>query len=206
MTIQWKAALLITLMSFVGTVSAQQNANGYEELPVAMETVNEGNVEVLEYFWFGCPHCFAFEPVINKWAESKPDNVDFVREAPPLNNNWLAHSQAYYASQVLGVTEQFFEPMFNAIHVQKIPLREPAQIAEFAGTLGLDAKKFLETMQSFEVNKRIRAVVKKARASGIRSVPSIVVNGKYRTGSSVAGGNDAVIDVINKLIVQESES
>lgn len=206
MSIRLRAPLLVTLLFLAGTVSAQQNANGYEELPVPMETINAENVEVLEYFWFGCPHCFAFEPTINKWAESKPDNVDFVREAPPLNQNWLPHSQAFYASQILGVTEQFFEPMFNAIHVEKQQLREPAQIAEFAGTLGLDAQEFLTTMESFEVNKRIRAVLKKARDSGIRSVPSIVVDGKFRTGSSVAGSNDAVIEVINKLIEQESAS
>ena len=101
------------------TASAQ-SGKGYEEIQPPQQTVAaEGKVEVLEYFWFGCPHCYAFEPTINEWAANKPDYVEFVREAPPLNPNWRPHSEAFYAAEQLGVTEKFFDPMFNGIHADK---------------------------------------------------------------------------------------
>ncbi len=181
-----------------------QAGNGYEEINPPQNTVTDtGQVEVLEYFWFGCPHCFAFEPAINKWAEEKPDHVNFIREAPPLNPGWLPHSQAFYAAEIMGVTEQFFEPMFNAIHVEKRNLRKPKAIANFAGELGIDKEKFLATMKSFAVETRIRQAMSRAQASGIRGVPAIIIEGKYRTGNSIAGSHEGIIRVINELVAKE---
>lgn len=181
-----------------------QAGNGYEEINPPQNTVTDaGQIEVLEYFWFGCPHCFAFEPAINKWAEDKPDHVNFIREAPPLNPGWLPHSQAFYAAEIMGVTEQFFEPMFNAIHVEKRNLRKPKAIAKFAGELGIDADKFLATMKSFAVETRIRQAMSRAQASGITGVPAIIIDGKYRTGNSIAGSHEGIIRVINELVAKE---
>jgi len=169
---------VLVFFSLSSFAMAQQ---GYEELPNPQKRADSDRVEVLEYFWFGCPHCFAFEPTINKWAETKPDFVDFVREAPPLNPAWTPHSQAFYASQVLGVQEEFFEPFFNAIHEDKKRLTSPKSIAKFAGSLGIDEEKFLKTMTSFAVDAKIRRSMDLARNAGINSVPSVVINGKYKT-------------------------
>ncbi len=179
-------------------------APGYKTIdPPVNTTVEAGQVEVLEYFWFGCPHCFAFEPVINDWAANKPDHVTFVREAPPLNPGWMSHSQAFYAAEVLGVTDKMFEPFFNAIHVDKRRLRKPSEIAEFMGELGIDSKKFLATMESFAVQARIKQAMLRASASGITGVPSMVVNGKYLTGNSIAGGHQGIVRVLDELVETE---
>lgn len=175
------------------------SAGGYEVLKNPVKRANPERNEVVEYFWFGCPHCFAFEPTINEWAANKPDNVDFIREAPPLNPSWAAHSKAFYAAQLLGVTDQFFEPLFNAIHKDKKRLNSPEAIADFAGTLGLDGEKFLKTMNSFAVDAKIRRSLDLARKAGLSSVPSVVINGKYRTSGSIAGSNQRVIEVIREL-------
>lgn len=191
------------------TTQAQSNPDGYETLatPVALnpETTESGAVEVLEFFWFGCPHCFAFEPSINEWKADKPDYVNFVREAPPLNPSWLAHSQAFYAAQVLGVTETLFEPLFNGIHVERRPLRDAESISEFAGTLGLDSDEFLSTMKSREVQVRIENSMKLAADARVRGVPAILINGKYMTSNSIAGGHDQIIQVINTLTESENQ-
>ena len=152
------------------------------------------------------PHCFAFEPTINKWAESKPDFVDFVREAPPLNPAWAPHSQAFYASQVLGITDQMFDQFFDAIHKDKKRLNSPKAIAKWVGSLGIegvDADKFQKTMKSFAVDAKIRRSLDLARNDGINSVPSVVINGKYKTTGRIAGSNDRVIDVIRELSEKE---
>lgn len=185
------------------TYAQAQALQGYKLVTPAIATRDAAKVEVLEYFWFGCPHCFAFEPSINKWAAEKPDHVDFVREAPPLNPGWEPHSRAFYAAEIMGVTEEFFDPMFNGIHVDRRPLRNPDSIAKFAGELGIDADKFRKTMDSFAVNTRINQAMEKARASRITGVPSIVINGKYLTGGSLAGSHDGILRVIDERVAVE---
>jgi len=186
----------------LSTVQAQA-LQGYQLISPALKTRNSDKIEVLEYFWFGCPHCFAFEPSINGWKANKPDYVDFVREAPPLNPAWEPHSRSFYAAEIMGVTEQFFEPMFNGIHVDRRSLRSPDAIAKFAGELGIDREKFRKTMDSFAVNTRMNQAMQLARASGIRGVPSIVINGKYLTGGSLAGSHEGILKVIDERVAEE---
>lgn len=172
---------------------------GYREIANPIPVAEAGSPEVLEYFWFGCPHCYAFEPHINAWADNKPDEVNFIREAPPLNPGWITHSQAYYAAKTLGVLDQFFEPMFHAIHRDDRALNRAVDIANFAAELGIDRDQFVQAMQSEEVTGLINNALQKASDSGITGVPSVVVDGKYLTGASEAGSFEAVIDVINRL-------
>ncbi len=178
-----------------------QSEQGYKTLATPMATSDESRVEVLEFFWFGCPHCYAFEPAINAWKADKPDYVNFVREAPPLNPSWEQHSRAFYAGEALGITDGFFDQMFNRIHQDRQPMRDPKKIAKFIETLdlGVSAEKFSKAMQSFTVQTALGRSMKKARQAGVTGVPSILVNGKYLTGGSLAGSNDNVIRVINEL-------
>ena len=180
---------VFAVIALLGTsqAMAQSSPNGYELIQPPQNTSTGDKIEVLEYFWFGCPHCYAFEPTINKWAEGKPDYVEFIREAPPLNPSWLPQSQAFYAAELMGVTDTVFEPMFNAIHKEKRNLRSPKAIAKFVGELGVDSDKFLKTMKSFAVDARIRQSMERARAEGISGVPAVIINGKY------AGSHERII-------------
>jgi len=183
-----------------------QSGNGYELIDPPLNTRVSDKVEVIEYFWFGCPHCFAFEPAINAWKDNdKPDYVEFVREAPPLNPSWEPHSRAFYAAELMGVSDQFVEPMFNAIHVDRRTVRSPKQIVKFVDDLGIDSDKFSKTMDSFATNTRINQAMQMAAGAGVRGVPAIVVNGKFLTGGSLAGSHDNVIRVINELSASEFE-
>ncbi|MFT6302796.1 MAG: thiol:disulfide interchange protein DsbA [Granulosicoccus sp.] len=195
----------VASISTVGIISAvrAQALQGYQLVNPPLNTRSIDKIEVLEYFWFGCPHCFAFEPSINKWIEEKPDYVDFVREAPPLNPGWEPHSRAFYAAKIMGVTEQFFEPMFNAIHLDRRSLRSPDNIAKFSGELDIDAKKFRKTMDSFAVDTRMKKAMQMARASRISGVPSVVINGKYLTGGSLAGSHEGILRVIDERVAEE---
>jgi len=177
---------------------------GYEVLESPQLTANPEKVEVMEFFWYGCPHCFQFEPFIQAWKKTKPDNVDFVNAAPPLNPAWKVHSQAFYAAQVLGVLDQFHEQMFNAIHVDKKSMRKPKDVGKLVESLGLDSKKFLKTMKSFNVDAKIRQSLQMASAAGISAVPTVIVNGKYLTSGSVAGSYPNLIKVLDELVAKES--
>lgn len=191
----------------IGVVNAQQaGGQGYQTLETPIPTRNADRIEVLEFFWFGCPHCYAFEPIINGWDANKPEYVDFVREAPPLNPSWEHHSRAFYAAEALGITHGFFDTMFNTIHKDRKPMRQPAQIAKLVESLdlGVDADKFEKTMASFTVLKSIKRSMNIARSSQVSGVPSILVNGKYLTGNSLAAGvPGGVIAVIDQLVAKE---
>lgn len=185
-----------------GAVQAQQ---GYRTLDVPVATRDPERVEVLEFFWFGCPHCYAFEPSINDWAASRPDYVDFVREAPPLVASWENHSRAFYAAEALKVTDGMFDAMFDAIHRERRPMRRPEAAARLVASLdlGVDARTFEATMGSFAVETAMRRSVKLAREAGVSGVPSILINGRYLTGNSLAGGHEGVIRVIETLTAEE---
>ena len=191
----------ISFLTAAGLVQAQQ---GYETLQSPQRTADPERVEVLEFFWYGCPHCFQFEPHISEWSKTKPDNVDFITVAPPLNPAWKVHSQAFYAALVLGVLDKFHEPMFNAIHKDKKAMRKPKDIAKLAESLGLDGDEFEKTMKSFAVDAKIRQSMQKAKDVGISAVPTVIINGKYRTSGTIAGSYPQLIDVLNRLVAQES--
>lgn len=198
-----KTRLIAMTLLLLGSFSVNAG-NGYQEINPPLNTsTGADKVEVIEYFWFGCPHCFAFEPTINGWVDKKPDHAEFLREAPPLNPGWIDHSKAFYAAEIMGVTEDIFEPLFNAIHVDKRRLRKADDIAAFVGELGVDSDKFLKTMNSFAVKTRINQAMNKAAASGITGVPSIVINGKYLTSNSLAGGHEGIVRVMDELVELE---
>ena len=197
------AAALALPMGASSPLLAQ--AGQYNLIDPPQSTANPDKIEVLEYFWFGCPHCFAFEPAINAWAARKPDDVDFVRHAPPLNQGWTPHSEAYYAAEALGITDKMFDQLFDAIHRERKPLRDRESIAKWIGGLGVDVDedKMHDTMKSFAVNAKIRQAMQVASASRVNAVPTVVVNGKYLSTVSMAGGHQQLVDLIDALIEKE---
>jgi len=186
--------------------SKQVNAAGYQELGTLQNTSDPEKVEVLEFFWLGCPHCYSLEPSLEAWHKNMPDNVVFVREAPPLNPSWEQHSRGFYAAKFMGKEQEFVEAMFEAIHEKKQRMRSPKDIAKLAEGLGLDKEKFLSTMNSFAVNGKLSQSKTLAGSVGIRSVPSVVINGKYLTSPSIAGGHAELIETINERIAVEKQA
>jgi len=199
------AATALTASTLVMSSGTAQAADGYELVNPPQNTSSPDKVEVMEFFWLGCPHCYSFEPTIAAWEENMPENVTFVREAPPLNPSWEQHSRGFYAAQLMGQELPFVNAMFKAIHEDKQRMRKPDDIAELASTLGMDKDKFLKTMKSFAVQTKMNRSIQLAKGAGISGVPAIMINGKYRTGASIAGGNAAIIDVINETIAMEKQ-
>ena len=188
------------LVTLNGTASA---AGRYKAINPPLNTSAADKVEVLEFFWLGCPHCYSLEPTLEAWVENMPENVVFVREAPPLNKSWEQHSRGFYAAQLMGQEQPFVAAMFTAIHENKQRMRKPDDIAELASGLGMDKDKFLKTMKSFAVQTKMNRANQLAQGARITGVPSMVINGKYLTGASLAGGNAGIIDVINETVAIE---
>jgi thiol:disulfide interchange protein DsbA len=167
-------------------------------------------IEVAEFFWYGCPHCYSFEPTINKWAADIPANVRFVRIPVVWNRVHEMHARIYFALEVLARNgelddaEKLHEDVFSEIQNRGNRLTSEDAIRRVFERHGVAADAFDKTWSSFEVDQKMRVAQDLGRRYTIQSVPAIVVNGKYRTGGQEAGGYDNVPAVIDELIARES--
>jgi thiol:disulfide interchange protein DsbA len=175
----------------------------YIELSSAVPVVAPGKIEVVELFWYGCPHCYAFEPVINPWVEKLPADVNFVRIPAMFGGPWDAHGQMFLTLEAMGVENKVHAAVFNAIQKEHKKLTDKEEMADFLATQGVDKDKFLATFDSFAVKGKVEDAKRKAKAYQITGVPSMVVNGKYRFDLGTAGGAEGVLNVANQLIDKE---
>ena len=200
--------LLILLFLLVN--SAVLQAAGYTEgveykaLPPQPTDTGE-KIEVLEFFWYGCPHCYTFEPYIKAWKKTKPDNVEFVRVPAIFRPDWEIQARTYYALTNMGAIEDLHEKIFAAIHNDKKKLDKKATLTDFVVKNGVDRKKFEEEYNSFSVDTMVRKAKKKQTAYKIQGVPSIVVNGKYLSSGSMSGSYDNLVKILDYLVAKESK-
>jgi thiol:disulfide interchange protein DsbA len=171
--------------------------------PRVANQVEDKKIEVVELFWYGCPHCFHFEPSLLKWLKQKPKDVNFVRVPAVFNPTWGLHARAYYTAEVLGILDKIHEPLFNAIHLKKQKMATANELADFFAAHGIEKETFYETFNSFAVDAKVRRATDLTHRYGIDGVPSLIVNGKYRTSGSMAGGQQKMLQVVDYLIKQE---
>ena len=198
--------VLFTSFVFAMPVAAQMafvEGVDYQRIDPAVPTSDPAKVVVTEIFWYGCPHCFRFEPFVEKWAESIPDGVVFEQVPSAINAAWTVHARAYYAFKMMGVQDQLHKKLFNAIHVQRQRLNSLDSIAGFVAEQGLDEKEFRKQYASFPVETLIRKGKQKELKYGLEGVPTIIVNGKYRTSGVMAGNFSRLLQIIDFLVANE---
>ena len=168
-------------------------------------------IEVAEFFSYGCPHCFSFEPTINAWAAEIPANVRFVRIPVAWNAIYELYARVFYTKEILarnGVlknNDDIHAAIFEEIQQRGNRLTSEDAVRRLFGRYGVSADVFDRTWASFEVDQKMRVASDLGRRYSVQSVPAIVVNGKFRTGGTEAGGYDVVTDVIDELIARESQ-
>ena len=191
----------ITLTGMTGFARA---ADGYELIsPPQPPLSDDGKIEVLEFFWYGCPHCNQFHPVLEEWRKTLADDVVFRPVAAALNPSWVNHARAFYAAETLGVVDKIHDALFKELHQKKNRVIKLDDLADFAADQGIDRKQFYDTMRSFAVETKLRRAQQLAQAYRINGVPAIIVAGKYLTSGSLAGSYPNVIKVMNQLIDKE---
>ena len=188
-----------------GTASDRfQLGTHYQRLSPAQPTSSSPNqVEVAEFFWYGCPHCYTFEPFLARWQQDKPDGVSFVRIPAVWNPLVTLHARAFYTAEALGKGEEMHDAFFEEFHERGNMLASDAALAEFFGRFGVDEETFTSTFESYEVHEHLQRAEELSRRYGIQSVPSIVVNGKYTANASMAGGYDELLALLDELAAAE---
>ena len=200
-----KSLCLVFIFSFAHFSFAEEGESlGYEDLATIQPVQETDKVEVIEFFWYGCPHCYDFEPKLSKWEENLPKNVNFIRQPTIFNAVWGKHAKAYYVAESLGVVEKVHTDFFEAIQNKKQKLQTEDQLVKFFIAHGVDEKQFRDTYNSFLVDTKMRQAQAIAPRYGITGVPAVVVNGRYKVTARSAGSHDKMIEVINKLIKKET--
>ena len=204
--IRWFSALLISVL-LTGPLAAAEYSEGMQYLRLAnpQPTSVADKVEVVELFWYGCPHCFDLEPHIRQWLETKPDDVEFVRMPAVLGPSWELLGKGFYTAELLGVEDRIHPALFEALHVKKQKINDEAALQDFFVNHGVSAEDFRKTFASFAVSVKLNNAKAMTRRYAITGVPTLIVNGKFSTGGRQAGSNANIIKVVDYLVARERD-
>ena len=165
-----------------------------------------GKVEVVEFFWYSCPHCNAFEPQFEAWAKSQPADV-VVRQVPvAFNASFVPQQKLYYALEGMNLLPQLNAKVFRTIHVDRNPLKNDEAIFDWIGKQGVDLAKFKEVYNSFTVANQVRKATQLQNEYDVEGVPALGVAGRYSTDGTKAGNMDNVLRVVNALVASSRKA
>jgi thiol:disulfide interchange protein DsbA len=185
---------------------AAENA-GYTVLQNPLPVETPGKIEVAEFFWYGCIHCYNLEPVLEAWLKKLPADAYFRRIPAVFNERWALDGAIFYAFEALGVLGKVHRPFFDAIHKDHLRTDSPPALAEWLTKNGLDPKKFDDTMKSFGVQSKVRRAAQLTKASAIDGTPALMVQGRYtisaeqgRTHEGMLANAEGLFGVVRKRL------
>lgn len=175
----------------------------YERLSEPVRTADPARIEVVELFWYGCSHCFHFEPLLAKWRPTIAADVDFHRSPAMWNKLMAVHAQAFYAAEALGVLEKMNQPLFEALNVQRKRLESEEEIAGLFAANGVKDADFRKAFNSFGVQSKVKQADARQRSYKTTGTPEMIVNGKFRVSARLAGSPEAMLKVVDFLLAKE---
>jgi thiol:disulfide interchange protein DsbA len=197
------AAALIVL--FAAGLAQAQPAEGveYRQLATAQPTDAPGKIEVVEFFWYGCPHCYTFEPVLASWLKQLPKDVHFRRIPAMFNEEYARGARAFYALEAIGQEERLHRALFEAIHTgDRLRVANEAALTEWLGKHGVDTKKFAAAYRSFSVESKLKRAAQLTQAYKIDGVPSMAVNGRYVVNTDRITSFEQLLVITDYLVEQ----
>ena len=201
-----KRVLLILLFGFGfvlnQSVLAEEFQEGvhFETLAKPVVTSDPAKIEVVELFWYGCPHCDSLDPALKVWIDRLPADVNFIQIPVVFGRSWEMHARMFWVAKNIGLLKTIHEPLFNAIHREGQRLQRSDDVVAFFERFGADPALIKRELDSFATESALRLADARTRAYGIRGVPAFVVNGRYVTGIAQAGGEDQLFDLLDELI------
>ena len=175
----------------------------YKVLDQAQPVEIQGKIEVMEFFWYGCPHCYAFEPQLTAWVGKVSGDVAFRRLPAQFNATWAQHAKLFYALESLGEVGRLHKKIFDAIHVEQAQLLQDAEMVAWVARNGVDRDKFAAALGSQAVAARMSTARQSLIAYKIDGVPAMAVNGRFLTAPSITGSHERCLQVVDYLVEQE---
>jgi thiol:disulfide interchange protein DsbA len=195
-----KAFFILAALTAFAAGGASAQLAPYAPLIPPQPTDSPGKIEVVEFFWYGCPHCNAMEPYVNAWLKNLPKDVVFKRVHALPSESWLPLASLFYTLEAMGLVDQYHGKVFDAIHRQNINLNRRDKRDEWLKANGIDPAKFDAVEKSFSVQSKIARARQLTQAYKVDSVPRFFVNGKYYTSAEQAGGNDKIMPAVDLAI------
>lgn len=196
-----------TALGLPGMVFAQANKpeDGRDfvtlDRPVNVEAP-QGKVEVIEFFWYSCPHCNAFEPRLEAWIKKLPGDVVVRRVPVAFRDDFVPQQRLYYTLEAMGKLDELHAKVFQTIHANREPINKEQSIVEWAGKQGLDKAKFQELYNSFSVSSKARRATQLQDAFKVQGVPALGIAGRYYTDATLAGDMNKALQVTDYLIAE----
>ena len=196
------AASLATLAAPHAWAQGPAGAN-YLRLSQRQPTLDANRIEVLEFFAYTCPHCFAFEPALEAWSRKQPADV-LLRRMPVAFREvpFVLHQKLYFTLESMGLVDSLHRKVFTAIHVDRNPLDSPEKVLDFAVKNGVDKAKFADVLNSFGVATKARQAAALSVGYKIDGTPALGVNGEFLTSGTLSGGNEAALGTVDQLVAQ----
>ncbi len=203
MNVKWMIAALSGLSMLLGDLGSVAAATPpvrdreytvIEPAQPPLEPLNGKKVEVIEFFYYGCPHCYNLQPSLKAWLKNAPSDVEFRRQPTVFRESWIPLTRTFYALDAIGLLDKFHDEVFETVHKQNVNLGNRQILLDWAGRRGIDTKKLAEAYDSFSVQTKSQRAVQMTRAYGITGTPSVVVGGRYLTGPSMTTNADNSIN------------
>lgn len=190
------AAATLALAAF----PAQAQQASYATLSPPQPTEGGGKIEVIEFFWYGCSHCYNLEPAVTGWLKSVPKDVVFKRVPAVPSDSWGEMARVFYTLEAMGQLDKYHQKVFDAMHQEKLNLANKKVREEWLAKNGIDVAKYNEAEKSFSVATKMQRAKQLTYAYKVDSVPRLVVNGKYFTSAEQAGGAQNMFPIVDQLI------
>jgi thiol:disulfide interchange protein DsbA len=206
--------MMTVLFALTGCVPESSQAEEFKEgthyvtlSPPIPTQAPAGKVEVVDLFWYGCPHCYSLEPTIEKFLSKKPDNVVFQRVPATLSPRWKYHATLFYVGQMLDPdgSKHVHSKIFEALQKQHRKINDDDAMTRFFTELGFSAEQVKNALKSMEMKAMMARADEVGTKSKADSVPVIIINGKYRTSPSMVGSEETLLQVVDYLVKRESE-
>ncbi len=196
------ASALAMTVAHPAMAQARQFKEGKDFRPLDKPVAPEapaGKIDVVEFFWYSCGHCNAFEPSLVAWSKTAPKDLSIRRVPVAFNASFVPQQKLYYTLEGMGKVDELHAKVFRAIHVEKLKLAKDDEIMAWAAKQGVDMAKFKEMYGSFTVSNQVRRATQLQESYGVEGVPSMGVAGKYYTDGTMAGSMSNVIQVVEYL-------
>jgi len=200
----WLHAVIGILISafYSGMAVGQQPLLDKDYRVIVPAQPGEGSkkIEVVEFFYYGCPHCYDLEPALKTWLKRKPPDVEFRQQPAVFRENWIPLTKTFYALDAMGLLPKLSDKVFSAVHDEGLGLSDESMMSKWIGQQGGDPAKFDEAYRSFAVQNKVQRAIQITRDYQVKGTPSIVVAGKYITSPSMTGSFEKFFQVVDQLI------
>lgn len=195
-------ALVLFVAAALPSAAFAQSGKTYLELNPPQPTESAGKVEVIEFFWYGCPHCFALEPLLEPWTKKLPKEVVFRRVPAVFNEQWGVAARVYYALEAIGEQPRLHQALFNAIHKENLRITDESAVQKWLAKQGGDVNKYKAAYRSFGVETKLRRAMQMSQSYRLDGVPALAVQGRYVVSAGMINDRQELLRAADRLIIQ----